>query len=144
MRTPLQAERVEQLRQLSDQEVSRIVESIRHATTIPRLPYHFEKHGRGLGIATAEEYLQASREHLRRRDLRIFTYLRPAGRVPFWELMAPDIGTTVMYNEQRRQIWSFFRPEDAAARMAAVQAGWIEVVRTATGWDFREHWQWDR
>ena len=120
--TPLQAARLAQLATMAD----------------------LARHGVGLGLGGDEEYLRALRAHLARPDLRIFTYLQTRDRLPIWELVAPDTGTTAMYHERRGQLWSFFRSIDPDARMASAQAWWVEAIRTVTGWRFEERWQWKR
>ena len=93
-------------------------------------------------MSDQDQYLRAVRQRLTRDDLRVFTYLRTKDCRPFWELVAPDTGTTVMYNEQATSIWSFFRPASAVERMTAMETWWIEVLRSPTGWQFEENWRW--
>ena len=138
----LRQERLAQLRQFTDRDVERVRASIRQATAVPNLCYHLRKHGAAMAVHTEDEYLRALREHLRREDLRVFTYLRPRGHVPFWELVASDTGTTVVYNSKRKQIWSFFQPKDADGRMRYAETAWIEVIRLVDGWEFEESWRW--
>ena len=76
-----------------------IVLHIKDATTLSRMEYHFEEHAAEFGVTSTEEYLALLRVHLRQDDLRIFSYLRPRGQAPFWALVAPDAGDTVLYNE---------------------------------------------
>ncbi|MBI4496761.1 MAG: VanZ family protein [Chloroflexi bacterium] len=137
-----QAERLAQLQTMRTEEIDAIVAAVRRAETVPALQRHFEKQGQLLGARMPEEYVRLFREHVRRQDLRVFTYIRPSGKVPMWEFVAPDTGTTVMYNERRRSIWSFFRPRNATARMRGVQTNWIEAVQTPDGWRFVEDWIW--
>lgn len=136
--------RLAQLRRLSDNEVMATVAAIRQATTLARPDYHLAIHGREFGATTLEAYLLALREHLRRRDLRVFTYLRPPKLVPFWELVAPDDGATALYNEAKGAVWSFYLPGRAELRFAAYEAVAVELVPTATGWMRVEHWRWSR
>lgn len=138
----LRAERLAQLRRAHREDIGRIANEILRAETIPRLYYHFRQHGQEFGATTPEAYLAAFQKHRGRRDMRMFTYLRGRGRVPFWELVAPDTGTSVTYNEQRRVVWSFFRSERPELRFARYQVLWIEVIRAGTGWRFEEDWRW--
>lgn len=139
----LQAERLAQLRTMRPEDIDTLMVGVRRAGTVPALQRHFDRHGPGLGARTAEDYyLHRFQQHLEREDLRIFTHLRPRGRVPLWEFIAPDTGTTVLYNERRRSIWSFFRPANAQARMHGVQTRWVEVIRTPAGWQFVADWIW--
>lgn len=138
----LQTERLRQLRAMASVEIKRIVEEMRQATAVPRLRYHVRKHRDLLGVDGEAGYLHALREHLAHDHLRLFTYLRAKDRVPFWELVAPDTGTTLVYNEAGRSIWSFLQPKNADARMRAFETDWIEVVRTPEGWRFLEDWRW--
>lgn len=139
----LQRVRLDQLRRRSADEIARIVQAIRRARTLPRLAYHVKRHARKMGLGSVEAYVAALQHHGARRDLRLFTYLRTSDRLPFWELVAPD-GATVLYSQERRQVWSFFRPDDPDARMAKAEAWWIEVVAQAHGWRFEEYWRWKR
>lgn len=139
----LKVQRLQQLRSLSDQSITQLIGEIRSAKTIPKPEYHSHLHGKEFDANTVEQYLRAFRAHLERQDLRIFTYLRARNRTPFWELVAPDTGASVPYNEQRRAVWSFFRPGRPAMRMERYQADWIEVRRTDSGWIFDEDWQWE-
>ncbi len=118
--------------------------TIRGSTSVPALRDHVDKHGVRLGVSSYAEYLQAFQQHLARSDLRTFTYLglRGGNQTILWELVASDTGTTALYNETRTTIWSFFRPSDPIARAIGMQAAWVEVIRTQTGWHFEEDWTW--
>lgn len=143
MPTPHSA-RVRQLQQLSPEAIAHVLDTIRRSETIPSLEYHFRQHGRELGVTTPDEYLRAFQRHLERDDPRVFTYVRERRQRQevLWELVAPDTGATVMYNESRGGVHSFFRPSDPARRAAAFQRSWVEVSRIPLGWRFEEQWQW--
>lgn len=140
----LQVLRIQQLNQETGERISRIVGEARRATDIPQLEYHLRKHGAEFGATTAEEYVQAFREHLRRDDLRIFTFLDDAsyGTVALWAFVAPDTGTTALYNEKRRQVRTFYRPWSPERRMANVRHLWVEVIGREGAWVFQEQWEW--
>lgn len=137
-----QADRATQARAMPPEEIHAILDTIRRTRALPQLDYHFERHGREFRVSTSEEYLQALRQHLLRDDLRVFTYIRTRGQVPIWALVAPDNAHTVLYNELRRVIWSFYRPQIPALRMRNVQSRWIELVREGDRWIVKEDWQW--
>ena len=140
----LRAQRLAQLKQLSDGDVEAIVHDVKSSQSIPRLGYHFARHGAEFEVDNPEEYVAALRRHLQRGDLRIFTFLdrTSKGLTGFWALVAPDNAATVLYNEQQRRLWSFYRPRAPAVRMANVQTLWIEVCRRGQSWEFEEQWQW--
>ena len=138
----LRSARLTQLQHLTPEDIRTVLEAIRQASVIPRLAYHVSKHGGQLGANSEVGYLEAFRQHLWRTDLRIFTYLRYKDRVPFWELVAPDTGDTVAYNEKRKQVWTFFRPDDSEARAQGLGLSWIEVLGTRDRWTLEENWQW--
>jgi hypothetical protein len=143
-RATLQSDRLAQVALLEDGDVERLVEQIRRADSIPKLEYHLARHGRDVSAGAAAEYLRVLQAHRARRDLRVFTYLRTKDRAPTWELIAPDDGTSAMYHEERRSLWSFFRPIDPDARMISMETWWIEAIRSAAGWHFEERWRWKR
>ncbi|MBI4321197.1 MAG: hypothetical protein HY675_22120 [Chloroflexi bacterium] len=80
------------------------------------------------------------RSQLFREDLRVFTYPRGRRRVPFWELIDLESGTTVLYNESRQRVWSFFRMALPEFRLRRYRLEWLEAVRGPRGWEFRESW----
>jgi len=46
----------------------------------------------------------------------------------------------VLYNESQQSIWSFYRMALPEHRLRRYQLEWLEVVRTARGWEFKESW----
>lgn len=80
--------------------------------------------------------------HLQRDDLRILSYLRPRGLVPFWALVAPDTGDTVLYNKARKRAYSFYRPNDPERQISAIEGFWIELVWRDIEWWVEYQWQW--
>ena len=131
-----------QLQQLSSDQIEVILAAFRSASTVPKPEYHLEKHGDMLGVRSIAEYEEAFRDHVQGEGLRVFTYLRPADRTPFWELVDPSTGTTGVYNERKSEVSSFFRPKSPERRMVVAQQWWIEVVQTSQGWEPKENWQW--
>jgi len=129
---------------MSNAQLDAMIQAVRAERALPLLLYHYRRHGREFDATSESGYLDALHQHLRRRDLRVYSFLRPAGEVPFWALVAPDSGATVLYNEARGRLYSFYRPERPALRMAAVEAHWVELVNTTAGWQPEEHWQWQR
>lgn len=140
----LKATRASQLRAMEPVAIDAILSSIRQAETIPKVDYHFAQHGPEFSARVSAEYLERLREHVQRHDSRVFTFLRQPDRVPFWALVAPDTGATVLYHEQRKAVWSFYRPTIPAVRFGKVQSDWIELVRRGERWDIEEDWQWER
>jgi hypothetical protein len=139
---PLQDDRLAQLQRMSDGDIAGIIRRIRQAERIPQLDYHFKRHGREFGAATSAEYLQALRDHLSRNDLRIFTYIRASDGSRFWELISPESNATVLYNEDRDAIWSFFRMGRPDLRLGRYRAQWLEIALVPGGWRFERDWQW--
>lgn len=139
----LRLERAAGLRRLSSEAIAEMVQAIRSAKRLPRLGYHFAQHGAEMGAAREEDYEQAFREHLSQPRLRVFTYLRPRGRAPFWELVDPATGRTALYNERERDAWSFFTPTNAQARDHNTEGWWVEVVFREGSWEREEQWRWD-
>ena len=119
--------RYRQLLSTRSEDIAELLVNLRRVQAVPQPDYHFRKHGEDLGVDNVDAYQAASRRFLGRDDLRVFSYLRPKDNTAMWELVAPDNGTTVMYNESRKAILSFLRPDDAAARMEAAQGWWIEL-----------------
>ncbi len=76
----------------------------RLSLSAPRLAYHFQRHGSEFDAASSQGYLEAMYRHLQRDALRVFTWIRASGQVPFWVLAAPDAGSSVVYNERRAQL----------------------------------------
>lgn len=138
----LKSDRLGQLQKLSNDQIKALLGAFRSASTVPKLEYHFEKHGEMLGAQSVAEYEEAFRNHIRREGLRTFTYLRPADRTPFWELVDPSTGTTGVYNEGKDAVSSFFRPRSVERRMAIAQQWWIEITETPRGWEPKENWRW--
>jgi hypothetical protein len=138
----LKSDRMGQLQQLSSDRIEGILAAFRSASTVPKPEYHFGKHGDMLGVQSLAEYEQAFRDHVQKEGLRVFTYLRPADRTPFWELVDPSTGTTGVYNEGKETASSFFRPRSVERRMAIAQQWWVEVTRTSQGWEPKENWRW--
>jgi hypothetical protein len=133
-----------QVASLNDEEIDRLVRQIRASVTLPKLEYHLARHGRDFGDGSGTSYIRALRAHLARPDLRVFTYLRTRDRAPMWELIAPGDGTAALYHEERRSLWSFFRPIDPDARMLNAAMWWVEAIRSPAGWHFEERWRWKR
>ncbi len=96
--------------------------------------------------SSLERYLERLRRHLRRDDLRLFSYLDRTARgvEAFWTFVAPDDGTIAVYNESPDLIHTFYRPRDPSMRMNAVVREWIEVVRRDIDWQLVERWAWRR
>lgn len=138
----LQALRLSQLQGRSSDQIDAIVLIIRQTTTLSRMEYHFEAHAYEFGVTTLQEYLVMFHVHLQSDNLRVFSYLRPRGQLPFWALVAPHTGDTVLYNEARRRVYSFYRPDEPDRRMPAVQIHWVELTRTNAGWHLEEEWRW--
>ena len=141
--TSLRTARAAQLESMSGSEFDAVLATIRASASFPRVAYHFSRHGQEFGVTTEAGYLAALGVHLLRSDLRVFTFLRPEGRAPFWALVAPDTGDTALYNEARGRIYSFYRPERPAVRMAAVESHWVELIRRQDGWLTLQEWQWE-
>ena len=74
----------------------------------------------------------------------MFTYIRPWRQERMWILVASDTATSVLYNESRGSVWSFFRPEDPGKLMQSAEPRWIEVVRSGHLWQVEERWRWER
>ena len=142
--TQFRQERAAQLRQLTAADLAAAVRALGGVQRLPRIRYHFAQHGRDLGATSIEEYDGAFRLHLAQADLRIFSYLRARDRVPFWELVDPVNGRTVLYNEEVREAWSFFQPSDPAAPYRNAEGWWVEVVPGPTNWQIEEQWRWHR
>lgn len=140
----LRAVRLAQLRAYSSEDIDGLMARIRAIRTIPKLAYHLKLHGPQLGTGSEEEYLRALEAHLQRDDLRVFTFLRIQRREPLWAIVAPDTGNTVLYNEDRQRVWSFYRPTRPSIRMRSVESVWIEIVKRDRTWQLEEHWTWDR
>lgn len=132
--------RMRQVSAMSSQDIDSLLTQIRQSRTIPKLSYHFEQHGAEFGARDEQEYLQRMQEHLSREGLRIFTYLRGRQQMPFWELIDLENGATVLYNESRRSVWSFYRMALPEYRLRRYQQEWLEAVRTPRGWEFKESW----
>ena len=132
--------RMQQVSAMSGEEIDKLLARIRQSRTIPKLSYHFEQHGPEFGARDEQEYLRKMQEHLSRGDLRIFTYLRGRRQVPFWELIDLETGATVLYNESQQRVWSFYRMALPEYRLRRYQLEWLEAVRTARGWEFKESW----
>ncbi|MGQ9625490.1 MAG: hypothetical protein ACUVV0_01115 [Anaerolineae bacterium] len=137
----LRKERLNQLQKLSNAELTQIVEEIRACRTLPRMRYHFEKHGFFLGVSTPEEYLALLHQHLSREDLRFFTHLRRREKDKMWYLVAIDTGTIAQYNESRQSLWSFYRSGNVKKLLLISRGWWIEVRQKPEGWQILEDWE---
>ena len=115
--------RMQQVSAMSDKDVANLLSRSRQSKTIPKLDYHFRKHGAGFGARDEQEYLRRLQEYLSGKDLRIFTCLRGRRQVPFWEMIDLDSGTTVLYNENEHVVWSFYRMPLPEHRLRRYQSG---------------------
>ncbi len=74
----LQAERLSEVRALSVSAWQELRVEFAQAWTLPKLDEHFRKHGQDfveIGITTPAELNSLFIHHIRRSDLRIFTYI---------------------------------------------------------------------
>jgi len=132
--------RLSQVRAMSADQLDALFAQMRTATTLPKLKYHYERHGRLLGASSPEEYLGFFGEHIRRTDLRIATALRPKDQVPMWYLVGMDNGRIAQYNEEEKRFWSFFKTRNLARYLEEADVWWVEAIKHGEVWSF-EPWR---
>lgn len=74
-----QARRLDELRVLSEEELSARIQRMRQTRNLPRLSYHFGQHGEAVGAGTPTEFNEMFGRHVGRGDLRYFTFIRRIG-----------------------------------------------------------------
>lgn len=123
----LQALRLGQLEAMGYAGFAAFAASLRQREQLPKLAYHFRKHGENCGADTEQRYRQLFLQHIQRTDLRWFTTLRRKDQVGMWYLVAMDSGLVAQYNESRKQWWSFYRPDDLDKFLHSGHGWWVEV-----------------
>lgn len=101
--------------------------------TLPKLKEHFRKHGSLFdehGVEHIDDYEVFLRSHLRRDDLRIFTYATTkVSGDRMWILVSMDNGAVAMYNETQSKMWSLYLHDEPSRYLASGYDWWIEVTR---------------
>ena len=136
----LQDIRLNQLREMTKDQVDNLLLKMTSATELPELSYHFRRHGALLGATTEEEYLLLFKQHVRRTDLVIGTALRPKDRAKMWYLVGVDTKTVAQYNETAGRFWTFMRVANLEVYLRDAEVWWIRVKRKENEWDF-EPWK---
>ena len=131
----LQAERVAQLRALPATRREELVRRLQTPVRLPRLELHFRQHGEDFEAATPADYQDRFEAHLRRPNLRWFTFIRPREGDAVWYLLDEASGAVAMYNESRGRYWSFFRAANPRRLLAEVRGWWVELVRGTGEWE---------
>ncbi len=139
-----QVDRLVEVRAMPAAEVSGLLERIRQERTLPKLEQHWQRHSDkfvGLGVEDAAGYAELLRDHLRRPDLRLFTYVTTKStRDRMWIAVGMDNGLVAQYNETKRRFWSFYRQEGISQYAADSRGWWVAVIESEAGIQF-EPWQ---
>lgn len=128
-----QARRLAQLRAMPQEDLNALVQRITRDRRLPKLRYHLEQHGKLLGVNSEEELQGAFEEHLDRDDLRYFTFTNRRGGTKMWYAVSDGTGRVAQYNEDRREQWSFFAPENYGRFTERGWRRWVEVRKTESG-----------
>jgi len=135
----LQDTRLAELLELPDQAIDDLIAEMQTNIRLPKMDYHFEDHGTGLGVATVEEYREEFLAHVVRQDLRLFTGIRAKDGARMWYLIGMDTAYVAQYNQSKSRYWSFFKCANLEKFLKSGRDWWIEVVQTGEGWRF-EKW----
>lgn len=130
------ARRLVEMRSLGSEEIGRRVRRMKSDDRLPNLTYHFLKHGIDVGVATEKDYLRLFREHLRREDLRIVSFIRRVGDQRMWYLISDATGNVAQYNESTGRQFSFFATRGAF--LEHLDEWTVEVKETPEGWEVVE------
>ena len=136
----LQDIRLNQIREMTNDQIDNLLLKMTSATELPELSYHFRRHGALLGASTEEKYLLLFKQHVRRTDLVIGTALRPKDRAKMWYLVGVDTKTVAQYNETAGRFWSYIKVANLEAYLRDAEVWWIRVKRKENAWDF-EPWK---
>ena len=124
----LQATRLAELTTQPSAELSRLRSLMAQATRLPKAKEHFIKHGlefADLGVTTTSDLEALFSEHIRRDDLRTFSYISTQRQqYRMWVLWGIDNDVAVLYNESKRQYWSIMHQP---AMLDGAKGWWVEV-----------------
>ena len=132
-----QAARLAQLRAMTSKETAALFDDMAKAKSLPRLRYHFERHGEDFNAKTPSQYERLFLAHIQQPDLRRLTQTRRFDASKMWYLIDGTSGAVAQYNESRRQDWSFFRPTGMVKYIESALGWSVEAFRTHSGWEFR-------
>lgn len=130
----LQAMRLNQIAALPPGGLEQQIARMAIPQALPKLDYHFQRHGHEFGATLPQDYVQMFDEHIRRSDLMYFTGLRQSDQAMMWYLIAPDTGATAQYNETRGVYWSFFQPKDPIVYLDRGLLWWVEITQAGGQW----------
>lgn len=131
--------RLGQLRQMTGEQIDSLMQKMTSAIELPRLAYHYQRHGKLLGVSSQEEYLALFREHIRRPDLAIGTALRPKDQAKMWYLVGVDTRMVAQYNETVVRYWTFMPVANLEAYLRDAGIWWVRARRQGNAWSF-EPW----
>ncbi|MBI4321761.1 MAG: NYN domain-containing protein [Chloroflexi bacterium] len=133
----LQETRLKELHGLTTAHIDTLMQKMTNATELPRLAYHFRRHGELMGASTKEEYVGLFRQHIRRTDLAVGTALRPKDQARMWYLVGVDTGLVAQYNETRASFWTFMKVGDLPGYLSDASVWWVRVQHTGDRWVFK-------
>ena len=99
---------IEELRRTDLEQVS---SDIRAERELPKLRYHFTKHGAVLAAATTQDYLSRLWRHLEQPDLEFYAIGRGQGDI-MWYAVDVDHQEVAQYNANVRRLWGYYLSRD--------------------------------
>jgi len=133
-RAELQTHRHSELEAMTQVELQTLVQKMVIAERLPRRSLHFQRHGYEFGAETEAAYERLFLDHIRRTDLRMFTFLSRVGDRKIWYLINEESGNIALYNETRSRHWSFLHNLEINRLLDEAHGYWVELVREDNRW----------
>lgn len=122
----LQFERLNQLTEMDPNDFNALILKMRSGGNLPKLKYHFEKHGNEVGAMTVVDYQNKMNEFLKLDNLQFYSVMQK-NQYKMWYLLDIDTGFVVKYNESQNRYWSFYRSENIGKLIESGQTWWIKI-----------------
>lgn len=127
----LQTIRLAEVQAMTPVEWQKLRAEMAQASKLPKLIEHFRKHAEqfvDLGITDVQGLNALFLEHIRRTDLKIFTYASTQKKAyRQWVLVGMDNGVVALYNESKKTHWSFMRQVRLDEYLAGGRGWWLRV-----------------
>ena len=119
--------RLTELAARSADELEAFLNGLSQDAVLPKLDYHFLKHGARMGCSTMQEYEAAFLAHTQGLTLRYFTTIRGKDQARMWYTVDIRTGRIAQYNETRQRYWTFYQVDDIQRHLTERGVWWIEV-----------------
>ncbi len=111
--------------------LEKTVQRIQTIQEMPKLEYHWAKHGKLLGAENPDHYTRLVQQHVKAETLQFYAK-RAKGGVSMWYAVSIETGNVLMYNQSIRKPWSFYHSHDLGAFLQ--QASVTRIEKRASRW----------